>query len=126
VSVHVSKQRFAELVGQALADLPEPFASHLEELRVEVRWAPSVKQLRHLGLEDDQLLFGLYEGISLPHRSVEHSGTMPEVIYIFQEDHELVAESEEDLVREVRTTVLHELGHHYGMSEDDLDKLGYG
>jgi len=114
------------LVGQALADLPEPFASHLEELRVEVRWAPSVKQLRRLGLEDDQLLFGLYEGISLPNRSVEHSGTMPEVIYIFQEDHELVAESEEDLVREVRATVLHELGHHYGMSEDDLDKLGYG
>ena len=51
---------------------------------------------------------------------------MPDVIYIFQEDCELVSDTEEDLVREVRITVLHELGHHFGMDEDDLARLGYG
>ncbi len=51
---------------------------------------------------------------------------MPDVIYIFQEEVELASDSEEQLVQEVRTTVLHEIGHHFGMSEEDLDELGYG
>ena len=53
------------------------------------------------------------------------SGTLPDVIYIFQEDVEQISDSEADLIREVRTTVLHELGHHFGLDEDDLDQLGY-
>ena len=123
---YVSKQRFAQLVEEALADLPEPFATHLEEMRVEIRHHPTRKQLRRQGLGDDELLFGLYEGVNRLDRSVEHSGTMPDVIYIFQEDHELACDSERQLVQEVRRTVLHEIGHHYGMKEEDLDKLGYG
>jgi predicted Zn-dependent protease with MMP-like domain len=57
---------------------------------------------------------------------LEGRGTpMANHILIFQEDHELVCDSEEELVEEVRTTVLHEIGHHFGMDEDDLDELGY-
>jgi predicted Zn-dependent protease with MMP-like domain len=59
-------------------------------------------------------------------RSVLDSGSLPDQILIFQEDCELVSDSEEQLIQEVRTTVLHELGHHFGLSEDDLDRLGYG
>ncbi len=59
-------------------------------------------------------------------RSVEDSGRMPDVIYVFQQDVEMASDSEEQLVQEVRTTVLHEIGHHFGMSEEDLDELGYG
>ncbi len=122
---HVSKQRFAELVERAISDLPDPFAQHLEEVAIEVRQRPTVKQLKEAGLQRDDLLLGLYSGVPLVNRSVEHSGTMPEVIYIFQEDVELVSDSEQQLVQEVRTTVLHEIGHHFGMSEEDLDELGY-
>ncbi len=77
-------------------------------------------------MDKDDLLLGLYVGHPLTERSVLHSGTLPDVIYIFQEDVELVSDSEEDLVREVRTTVLHEIGHHFGMDEDELNRLGYG
>lgn len=122
---HVSKQRFAELVELAISDLPQPFAGHLEEVPIEIRTRPTEKQLKDAGLRKDDLLLGLYSGVSLMDRSVEQSGRLPEVIYIFQEDVELVCESEDQLVQEVRTTVLHELGHHFGMSEDDLDELGY-
>jgi len=126
MAFHVSKERFAEVVEQALARLPEAFARHVEEkLRVEVRDAPTRAQLRKVGLKPDELLFGLYEGVSELDRSIEHSGVLPEVIMIFQEDHEMVAGSEEELVHEVRTTVLHEIGHHFGMDEDDLERLGY-
>jgi predicted Zn-dependent protease with MMP-like domain len=125
VPYHVSKQRFAELVELALAELPEPFAGHLEEMSVEIKRRPTRKQLREAGLKEDELLLGLYVGIPLDERSVEHSGRLPDAIYVFQEDVELVSESEEDLVREVRITVLHEIGHHFGMDEDDLERLGY-
>lgn len=123
---HVSKPAFAGFVEEALADLPEPFKSHLEEMRVEIRDRPTAKELKQAGLEKDEILLGLYVGHPMTERSVMHSGALPDVIYIFQEDIELVSKSERDLVKEVRITVLHEIGHHFGMDEDDLDELGYG
>jgi predicted Zn-dependent protease with MMP-like domain len=110
----------------ALADLPEPYASQLEEVPVEIRPRPTRKQLRDAGLEVDELLLGLYVGHPLTERSVEQSARMPDAIYIFQEDIELVSDTQEELIEQVRITVLHEIGHHFGMTEDDLDELGYG
>src|SRR5688572_16351659 len=112
MAYHVSKSKFAELVERALAELPSDFAAALEEMPVEIRDRPTKAQLRSVGLKSDELLMGLYRGTPRPERSVEHSGRMPDLIYIFQEDCELVCDSEEDLVREVRVTVLHEIGHH--------------
>lgn len=123
---HVSKAKFAELIERALGELPELFAERLEEIPVEIRTRPTRSMLRKLGMEPDELLMGLYEGVDLTRRSVESSGTLPGVIYIFQEDVELVCDTEAQLVDEVRTTVLHEVGHHFGLDEDDLDRLGYG
>ena len=126
MAYHVSKAEFERLVEQALAELPEQFREFLEEVPVEIRQRPSKQMLRKLGLEDDQLLLGLYSGHSLMDRSVNDMVRMPNVIFIFQEHVELASVSEADLVREVRTTVLHEIGHHFGMDEDDLEALGYG
>ena len=123
---HLSKAQFAKLVERALAELPEPFAQHLEEVAIEIRDRPTPKQLAELGLKDDELLLGLYHGRPRTERSVLDGAAMPDVIFIFQEDVELVSDSEQQLVEEVRTTVLHEIGHHFGMDEDDLDELGYG
>jgi len=123
---HVSKQRFAKLVEEALRELPQPFAQHLEEVSVEIKDRPTQKQLKDQGLEEDELLLGLYVGHPMTQRSVEFSGMLPDAVYIFQEDVELVSESERDLIQQVRITVLHEIGHHFGMDEDDLDELGYG
>ncbi len=123
---HVSKARFAELVQQAIAELPDPFSGFMEEVRVEIQDRPSPKLLRELDMEEDELLLGLYHGRSLLERSVEDSGRLPDMITIFQDDVEEVSDTEHDLLREVRTTVLHEIGHFFGMDEDDLDELGYG
>ena len=122
----VSKQVFGDLVERALEELPPQFASFLEEVPVEVRDRPTTAQLRTAGVRRGNLLLGLYHGRPRTHRSVEDSGRLPDVIYIFQEHIEQVSDSEKKLVEQVRTTVLHEIGHHFGMSEDDLDELGYG
>jgi len=123
---HVSKQRFAKLVELALTELPEPFAAHLEEVSVEIKDRATDKQRKDQGLEDDELLLGLYVGHPMTERSVEYSGVLPDAIYIFQKDIELVSGGEKELIEQVRKTVLHEIGHHFGMDEDDLDELGYG
>jgi predicted Zn-dependent protease with MMP-like domain len=126
VAYRVSKQRFGELVELALAEVPEAFAEYLEEVTVEVRDQPTPKQMKLVGTRRGNLLLGLYHGRPRTQRSVEESGAMPDVIYIFQDSIEQVCRSEEELIEQVRTTVLHEIGHHFGMSEEDLGELGYG
>ncbi len=126
LACHVSGDRFASLVEMAMEALPEPFASHMEMVRIEVLPRATSRQLKSVEIEPGGMLFGLYVGVSELNRSVEHSGTIPEVIYIFQDPHEQVCDSPEELLEEVRMTFLHELGHHFGMDEDDLEHLGYG
>ncbi|HEX3357277.1 MAG TPA: metallopeptidase family protein [Tepidisphaeraceae bacterium] len=118
----VSKDEFAELVAAAVEELPEEFAAFLEEVPIEIRDRPSPAQIK---FASGGLLLGLYHGRPRTRRSVEESGVMPDVIYIFQDSIETVARSRENLVRQVRVTVLHEIGHHFGMSEEDLERLGY-
>ena len=125
---HVSKTEFSRIVEEALDELPPQFARFVEEVPVQIETRPSRRLLRQLELDDDELLFGLYQGASLMERvEVEGRGSpAPNHILLFQEDHELVAQNRAELVAEVRKTVLHEIGHHFGMNEADLDELGYG
>jgi predicted Zn-dependent protease with MMP-like domain len=126
MAYHVSKAHFSQLVERALAELPAQFAEFLEEVPVEVRDRSTPADRKRAGVGRDGLLLGLYHGRPLTERSVEHSGVMPDVIYVFQDDVERASDSEEGLVRQVRITVLHEIGHLFGLDEDDLDELGYG
>ncbi len=123
---HVSKAEFARLVEKALADLPEEFARALDEVAMEIRDRPTREELADVGLGEDELLLGLYIGVPLTERSVSDSGRLPDKILIFKEDCEIACDSEGELVREVRITVLHELGHYFGLDEDELGEVGFG
>ena len=123
---HVSKAQFSALVERALDGLPQQFAAFLDEVPVEVLDRSTPKFRKSVGLGRDGLLLGLYRGRPLTQRSVEHSGAMPDVIYIFQDDVELASADEAQLIEQVRTTVLHEIGHLFGLDEQDLEELGYG
>jgi len=122
----VSKAEFARLVEKALADLPEEFARALDEVAMEIRDRPTREELADVGLGEDELLLGLYIGVPLTERSVSDSGRLPDKILIFKEDCEIACDSEGELVREVRITVLHELGHYFGLDEDELGEVGFG
>ena len=126
MAYRVSKTKFAELVEAALAELPPEFAKFLEEVPMEIRDRPTPAELAGLNIGPGSLLLGLYRGRPRTQRSVEDSGTLPDVIYIFQETIQAVCNTEQELVKQVRKTVLHEIGHHFGLSEQDLDRLGYG
>jgi predicted Zn-dependent protease with MMP-like domain len=126
MAYEVSKSRFGQLVEQALDQLPPHFLQYLDEVPVEIRDRPSPAERRRLGLGDKGLLLGLYHGQPRTRRSVEDSGRLPDVIYLFQESIQLVSNCEQELVEQVRITLLHEIGHHFGLNEVELDELGFG
>ncbi len=122
----VSDVEFAQLVEKAISRLPDRWRATIEkDVPVQIRPRPSRKQLRDLDMEPDELLLGLYEGVPLTERHLEDHARLPDVITLFKEDIEDVSEDSQDLIDQVRITLLHELGHHFGLDEDDLEALGY-
>ena len=126
MACRVSKSEFAKLVEMALEELPAEFSAALEEMTVEIKDWPNPQQLLLTGVKRNGLLLGLYQGRPRTVRSVEDSGHLPDVIYLFQGSIEAICQNSEELIQQVRTTVLHEIGHHFGMNEEDLRRLGYG
>jgi predicted Zn-dependent protease with MMP-like domain len=110
----IGRDRFAELVDEALADLPPDVARHLSNVGVVVED----------GGEDPELL-GLYEGIPLTERSSDYSAVLPDRIVIYRLPICAMCESENEVVDEVRITVVHEIGHHFGISDERLHELGW-
>jgi predicted Zn-dependent protease with MMP-like domain len=121
----LSKQEFGELVERVIQDVPAPFDQYLQTIRIEVRGQPTPRMLRAARVGSGNTLLGLYVGRPQTRRSVEDSGYLPDVIYLFQREIERMCNSEEELATEVRRTLLHEIGHHFGLGEQELGKLGY-
>jgi predicted Zn-dependent protease with MMP-like domain len=119
--------RFEKLVARALDRLPEMFHDHLENVSVVIAEEPDRELLESMGMDPDDpedTLFGLYEGVPLTERGFDEV-LLPDSITIYRRPLLEWAESEEEIVEEVRITVLHEIGHFFGMDEDKLDELGY-
>ncbi len=123
----VSAERFEALVSKALDRLPAEFVEHLENVSVVIEETPDPDLLASMGLDPDDpedALFGLYEGVPLTER--QHDDVLlPDQITIFWRPLLEWAESEDEVIEEVRVTVLHEIGHFFGLDEDRLDELGY-
>lgn len=117
----MDENRFRELVKEALDSLPKEFAEKLNNVSVTVDNFPTPYQLRKSRIPPYALLFGLYEGVPQTKRGVYYSA-IPDKITIFKNAIERVSQSEEDVKERVRAVVMHEIGHHFGLSEEDLRK----
>jgi predicted Zn-dependent protease with MMP-like domain len=115
---------FAELVAEALDSLPPDIQEKLENVEVVVEWRPSPAQMRRMGLGPGQTLFGLYEGVPLTERTSGYNLVLPDKITIFRQPIEAYCRTDEQVRQTVRRTVLHELAHHFGISDDRLRELG--
>jgi len=122
VPVDVTRERFEELVAEAMDSIPDELARHIENVALVVADWPTPEQLA--GRRGT--LLGLYEGIDLTRRSpLGYAGVMPDRITIFRGPLSRLAADEDDLARRVRVTVIHEFAHHFGISDDRLDELGW-
>jgi predicted Zn-dependent protease with MMP-like domain len=122
----VERARFIRLVRRALRDVPEPFKQHLREVDIVVKRRPTAADLREAGLAPDESMYGFYRGVPLTERGASHNMVLPDIIDIYQEPLEDDFDDERELVEEIRTTVLHELAHFFGIDDDRLDELGMG
>ena len=120
------RHEFEKLVLEALAKLPAQFQQHLHNLDVVVKWRPSLAERRQAGSRHGDALFGLYLGVPLSERGAYYNMALPDKIVIYQQTHERFCPSREEMVEEVRKTVLHELGHYLGIGEERLEELDLG
>jgi predicted Zn-dependent protease with MMP-like domain len=109
----MTRKRFERLVEQALERLPRVFRSKLTNVAIIVEDAPPKEP------ERGGLLLGLFHGIPLTEKSVFYAAP-PDRIFLYQKNIEAVCSSDEEVRRQVRATLLHELGHYFGLSEDEL------
>jgi predicted Zn-dependent protease with MMP-like domain len=117
---HVS---FERLVDRALAGIPSPFREHLAEVAIVIDDEPTRDQLRFNDIDDDEGLYGIYEGVPITEYGADWVA-MPNRITLFRLPLEEDFPDPDDLAEEVRITVIHELAHHLGIDDDRLGELG--
>lgn len=120
----MERARFRRLVHGALRSLPAELSDQLENVEIVIRREPSTDEIREAGLRPGDQLFGLYVGTPRTERG-DYQLTLPDRIVIYQGPLER-AVPPRDIPREVVTTVVHELGHHFGIDDDRLEELGAG
>jgi len=119
----VDRERFEGLVRQALATLPQEIAERIDNVDVEVQDWPDSKQLASARVPRGSTLLGLYQGVPLTKRTSGYNMVPPDRIIIFQGPLERTANSDEDLVSRVRDVVIHEVAHHFGISDERLREI---
>jgi len=125
VPIRLSRARFERLVEEALASIPEPLRQRMDNVEIVIETWPTEDHLEAAELEPDDWLFGLYEGTPLIERGITADPLLPDKITIFQGPLQEVCSSEDEIRQEVRTTVVHEIAHHFGIDEGRLAELGY-
>lgn len=112
----MTRQRFEELVGDALDLIPPEFAAAMENVVILVEDRDS----------GNPSLLGLYHGVALTERTSNYGGVLPDRITIYREAILDICHDEQDVVEEVAITVVHEIAHHFGIDDARLHELGWG
>jgi predicted Zn-dependent protease with MMP-like domain len=115
------KRRFERIVERAVNSLSDEMQGRLDNVEIVIAWEPDIDRA---GDDEDQL-FGLYEGVPLTERTGAYGMMLPDKITIFQGPLERNFTTPAELFEQIRITVLHEIAHHFGIDEDRLAELGY-
>jgi len=127
-----TRRRFDEQLDSVLERMPPLIHELIEKVPLHVEDYPSDDVMDRLDVECIDDLCGLYTGIPIGEKSVSHSGTLPDVVTIYREGILSASADREGRINvkrlreQIRITVLHELAHHHGLSEEELNRLGYG
>lgn len=124
--VKMNAEEFDAVVARAIERLPEEIRGYLDNMMIAVRNRPPRNMLREVGLRKGDTLLGLFRGVPLVHRSVTSPPLYPDTIYLFQEPLEEFCGTIEELEEQIEITLVHEVAHFVGMTEERLAELGYG
>ncbi|HEY2152321.1 MAG TPA: metallopeptidase family protein [Vicinamibacterales bacterium] len=119
----MQRSAFEKLVADALAGLPRRFRGAMKNLAIIVEDEPSAALLHEMDIEPPDTLLGLYQGTPLTERGWDYGNALPDRILIFQGPHERDAGDEDDLVVSIGETLIHEIGHYFGLSEEEIEAI---
>ncbi len=122
----MDRATFEDFIREVLDGLPREFARHLDTVPVVVEDRPDARTLRELGMDPRRdTLFGLFDGVPLTEHHVSEPVTLPSRIILYYEPLVAAFPTRSRLQREIERTIIHELGHYFGMEDDEIDRLGY-
>jgi len=119
----VDRAAFERLVAEALTDIPDEFRRAMRNIAIIVEDEPSPQLLVEMDIQPPDTLFGLYQGTPLTERDATFGNALPDRILLFQGPHEREAEDHEDLIVSIAETLIHEIGHYFGMSEEEIQEV---
>ncbi len=119
----MTRQRFTQLVEEALREIPRRFRREMKNVAVIVEDEPTPAILDEMEIEPGDTLFGLDQGTPLPERGWSYGNTLPDRISIFQGPIEDACRDDEEIRDCVAETVIHEFGHYFGMSEEEIEEI---
>jgi len=122
----MDRERFESLVVKAIESLPDELHERMENIDVVIEDFPTAHQLTEVDKKRNETLLGLYEGVPLTQRSHYYGMVAPDKITIFQKPIESLYRTDARIVAEIRKVVLHEIAHHFGISDARLKELGMG
>ena len=122
----MNDKELREEAARVLDELPDEFRERLHNIDIVVQKRPSKQQLAEMDLAfHEEVIYGLYEGVPLPHRSAFDPPILPDKITLFSEPLLNDFPDLDELREQIRLTVIHEIGHYFGMDDDEIEKLGY-
>lgn len=119
----MTRQVFQRYVDEALATIPSKFREALQNIAIVVEDVPTPDLLAEVGIEPPDTLLGLYQGTPLTERPWAHGNALPDKITIFQLPIEEASDGEDDLVVAIGETLIHEIGHYFGLSEEEIEAI---
>ena len=119
----MNRKEFERLVAEALASIPRRFRKAMQNIVIVVEDEPSEELLADMEIEPPDTLLGLYQGTPLTERHWGYGNALPDRVLIFQGPHERESDDDDDLVVAIAETLIHEIGHYFGMSEEQIEEI---
>jgi predicted Zn-dependent protease with MMP-like domain len=119
----MTRTKFRELVDEALAGIPSRFRKAMKNIAIVIEDEPTAEELEEVGIEPPDTLLGLYQGTPLTERQWAHGNVLPDKITLFQGPIEDSSEDEDDVVVAIGETLIHEVGHYFGLSEEEIEDI---
>ena len=119
----MTRDVFERHVSDALATIPKRFRDAMRNIAIVVEDEPSPGLLREMDIGPPDTLFGLYQGVPLTERRWDYGNALPDRIILFQGPHEREADDDDDLIGSIGETLIHEIGHYFGLSEEEIETI---
>ena len=119
----MTREKFEQLVAEAITLIPRRFRREMKNIAIIVEDEPSDELLEEMEIEPPDSLYGLYQGTPLPERTATWGNTLPDCVTLFQRPIEEDCENDDDVRMVIGETLIHEVGHYFGLSEEEIEEI---